>query len=235
MAADDPLEPMNRFFFDFNQRLDRHAALPAASFLYRHRARPGMARQCHNFLDNLGGPVNVANDCWKRRVHQCRQARRRALSSTPRSAWRAFSTSPPTGACPRADRDFGETLGVYGVPQGPYLVLPFRGPTAVRDFAGNYVDGYFSPLHLHVHYTGKQYVGLVKSTLGSVDNRSANIVTYPGYRARLGGFLRHHAGLLPPAPRAPGRRQGGPDRGTARLLEPAGTGFKQAGETGSGP
>ena len=57
--------------------------------------------------------------------------------------------SPPIGACRDRNRDFGATLGVYGVPQGPYLVLPFRGPTAVRDFAGNYVDGYFSPLHYH--------------------------------------------------------------------------------------
>ena len=62
---------------------------------------------------------------------------------------------------------------------GPYLVLPFRGPTAVRDLAGNYIDGFFSPLYyMHVQFTGKQYVGLVKSTIGSVDNRANNIVTY---------------------------------------------------------
>ncbi len=78
---------------------------------------------------------------------------------------------------PGRDRDFGETLGTYGVGPGPYLVLPFRGPTAIRDFAGNYVDGFFSPLY-YVRYSGRQYVGLVKSSLGSVSNRSANIVTY---------------------------------------------------------
>ena len=78
---------------------------------------------------------------------------------------------------PEAHRDFGETLGVYGVPPGTYLVLPFRGPSAVRDLAGSYVDGYFTPLR-YARYSGRNYVGLVRSSLGSIDNRSANIVTY---------------------------------------------------------
>ena len=84
---------------------------------------------------------------------------------------------PLTGVCPSRDRDFGETLGTYGVPTGPYLVLPLRGSTDVRDFAGNYVDGFVTPLHF-VRYDGNQYVGWMKSTLGSMDNRSANIITY---------------------------------------------------------
>src|SRR6185312_6054031 len=59
--ADDPLEPMNRFFFDFNQRLDRHAALPAATF-YADTVPHGIRTNVHNVLTNLGGPVNMAND-----------------------------------------------------------------------------------------------------------------------------------------------------------------------------
>ena len=47
----------------------------------------------------------------------------------------------------------------------------------MRDFGGSYVDGFFSPLR-YVRYDGRQYIGIVKSSLGSVDNRSANIVTY---------------------------------------------------------
>ena len=55
--------------------------------------------------------------------------------------------------------------------------LPLRGSTDVRDFAGNYLDGYATPLHF-VRYDGNHYVGWMKSTLSSMDNRSANIVTY---------------------------------------------------------
>lgn len=173
--ADDPLEPMNRFFFDFNQRLDRHAALPAASF-YASAVPQGIRGNVHNLLTNLGGPVNVANDILQADFGYAGTAGARFLINTTLGVVGVFDVATDWGF-PERSRDFGETLGVYGIGQGPYLVLPFRGPTSVRDFAGGYIDGYFSPLHF-VHYSGSNYVGLVKSSLGSVDNRSANIVTY---------------------------------------------------------
>ena len=173
--ADDPLEPMNRFFFDFNQRLDRHAALPAATF-YSNTVPSGVRGNVHNLLTNLGGPVNVANDILEAEFENAGEAGARFVINTTIGVVGVFDVATGWGF-PERSRDFGETLGVYGVGQGPYLVLPFRGPSSVRDFAGGYVDGYFSPLHF-LHYTGSTYVGLVKSSLGSVDNRSANIVTF---------------------------------------------------------
>src|SRR3984957_3436226 len=176
-AADDPLEPMNRYFFDLNERLDRHAALPAATFY--NDTLPNPARQgIHNFLDNLGGPVNIANDLLQTQFTNAGKAAARFVINTTVGVAGIFDVATGWGL-PARNRDFGETLGGYGVPQGPYLVLPFRGPTAVRDIGGDYVDGFFSPLYyLHVQYAGKQYVGLVKSTIGSVDSRANNIVTY---------------------------------------------------------
>jgi phospholipid-binding lipoprotein MlaA len=176
-TANDPLEPMNRLFFDFNQRLDRHAALPAASF-YTETVPLPARRGAHNFLSNLGGPVNVVNDLLETQFGNAGNAAARFLINSTIGVAGIFDVATDWGL-PARDRDFGETLGVYGVPQGPYLVLPFRGPTAVRDLGGNYIDGFFSPLYYwHVQYTGKQYIGLVKSTIGSVDNRANNIVTY---------------------------------------------------------
>lgn len=173
--ADDPLEPMNRYFFDFNQRLDRHAALPAASF-YADTVPGGVRGNVHNFLVNLGGPVNVANDLLIAEFANAGEAGARFIVNTTVGVVGIFDVATDWGL-PERSRDFGETLGVLGIGQGPYLVLPLRGPSSVRDFAGGYVDGYFSPLHF-MHYTGSTYVGLVKSSLGSVDTRSANIVTY---------------------------------------------------------
>jgi len=173
--ANDPLEPMNRFFFDFNQRLDRHAALPAATF-YAATVPRDIRGSLHNVLTNLGGPVNVANDLLQADFEFAGIAGARFLVNTTIGVVGIFDVATDWGL-PERSRDFGETLGVYGVGQGPYLVLPFRGPTSVRDFAGGYVDGYFSPLRL-LRYSGSNYVGLVKSSLGSMDNRSANIVTY---------------------------------------------------------
>ncbi len=139
--ANDPLEPMNRFFFDFNQHLDRRAALPAATF-YAANVPNGFRRTFRNFFGNLGGPVAVVNDVLQGQFQNADKASARFLINSTIGIGGLFDVATDWGY-PERDRDFGETLGTYGVPQGPYLVLPFRGPTAVRDFGGNYVDGFF--------------------------------------------------------------------------------------------
>lgn len=171
----DPLEGMNRFFFDINQRLDRNAGKPVAS-AYKKDVPQSVRGSLHNVLDNLGGPVNVANDLLQVQFENAGIAAGRFLINTTIGVAGIFDVATDWGM-PDRDRDFGETLGTYGVPPGPYLVLPLRGSTDVRDFAGNYVDGFATPLRF-VRYDGNNYVGWMKSTLGSMDNRSANLVTY---------------------------------------------------------
>ena len=175
VQASDPLEGMNRFFFDMNQRLDRNAGKPVAA-AYREDVPQRVRGSLHNLLDNLGGPVNVANDLLEAQFKNAGIAEGRFLVNTTIGVAGIFDVATDWGL-PDRDRDFGETLGTYGVPTGPYLVLPLRGSTDVRDFAGNYLDGYATPLHF-VRYDGNQYVGWMKSTLSSMDNRSNNIVTY---------------------------------------------------------
>ena len=171
----DPLEGMNRFFFDINQRLDRDAGKPVAT-AYKEDVPQRVRGSLHNMLDNLGGPVNVANDLLEVQFENAGIAAGRFLVNTTIGLAGIFDVATDWGM-PGRDRDFGETLGTYGVPTGPYLVLPLRGSTDVRDFAGNYLDGYATPLHF-VRYDGNQYVGWMKSTLSSMDNRSKDIVTY---------------------------------------------------------
>ncbi|HVW75715.1 MAG TPA: VacJ family lipoprotein [Rhizomicrobium sp.] len=174
-AVSDPLEGMNRFFFDLNQRLDRNAGKPVAT-AYKQDVPQTVRGGLHNMLDNLGGPVNVANDLLEAQFENAGIAAGRFLVNTTIGVAGIFDVATDWGM-PAHNRDFGETLGGYGVPAGPYLVLPLRGSTDVRDFAGNYVDGFATPLHF-VRYDGNNYVGWMKSTLGSMDNRSANLVTY---------------------------------------------------------
>src|ERR1700761_4209773 len=171
----DPLEGMNRFFFDLNQRLDRNAGKPVAT-AYREDVPQPVRGSLHNVLDNLGGPVDVANDLLQVQFENAGIAAGRFIVNTTVGVAGIFDVATGWGL-PERDRDFGETLGTYGVPPGPYLVLPLRGSTDVRDFAGNYVDGFATPLHF-VRYDGNNYVGWMKSTLGSMDNRSTNLVTY---------------------------------------------------------
>lgn len=174
-AVSDPLEGMNRFFFDMNQKLDRNAAKPVAS-AYKQDVPQTVRGGLHNVLDNLGGPVNVANDLLEIQFENAGIAAGRFIVNTTVGVVGIFDVATGWGM-PARNRDFGETMGGYGVPPGPYLVLPLRGSTDVRDFAGNYLDGFVTPLHF-VRYDGSNYVGLMKSTLGSMDNRSANLVTY---------------------------------------------------------
>jgi phospholipid-binding lipoprotein MlaA len=174
-TVSDPLEGMNRFFFDLNQRLDRNAGKPAAA-AYKDTVPRRERGSLHNLLDNLGGPVTVANDLLEAQFKNAGIAAGRFLVNSTIGVAGIFDIATDWGL-PDRDRDFGETLGTYGVPPGPYLVLPLRGSTDARDFAGNYVDGFATPLHF-VRYDGNNYVGWMKSTLGSMDNRSANLVTY---------------------------------------------------------
>jgi phospholipid-binding lipoprotein MlaA len=174
IAVSDPFENVNRFFFDLNQRLDRNAGRPAAT-AYRETVPGSVRGGLHNVLDNLGGPVTVANDLLQIRLESAGIAAGRFLVNTTVGVAGIFDVATDWGM-PARNRDFGETMGTYGVPPGPYLVLPFRGSTDVRDFAGNYIDGFVSPLR-YVRYDGRNYVGLMKSTLGSMDNRSANLAS----------------------------------------------------------
>ena len=170
----DPLENINRFFFSLNQRLDRNAGRPAAT-AYKDTVPQAVRSGLHNVLDNLGGPVTVANSLLQVRLKDAGIATGRFLVNTTIGLAGIFDVASDWGL-PGRNRDFGETMGTYGVPPGPYLVLPFRGSTDVRDFAGNYIDGYATPLR-YVRYDGRNYVGLMKSTLGSMDNRATNLVT----------------------------------------------------------
>jgi len=171
----DPLESVNRVFFAWNQKLDRHAALPAAT-IYRDTVPQPVRTTFHNVLDNLGGPVTCANDILQLDFSHAATALARFVVNSTAGVAGIFDIATGWGLASRP-RDFGETMGTYGVPPGPYLVLPFRGSTDMRDFAGNYLDGYASPLR-YVRYDGREYVGLVKSSLGSMDNRASNIITY---------------------------------------------------------
>jgi phospholipid-binding lipoprotein MlaA len=175
-GPDDPLEPVNRIFFDFNQRLDRNAALPAASY-YADTVPSPVRVHVHNVLANLSGPVTAANYLLQGEFDFAGEAMGRFLVNSTAGVAGVFDVATDWGL-PERSRDFGLTLGNVGIPEGPYLVIPFGGSSALRDLAGSYVDGYFSPLRYVGSYSGRPYVGLVKNLVGSVDNRSQNIDAY---------------------------------------------------------
>lgn len=166
----DPFEPVNREMFAFNKTLDAKAALPAATY-YKDAVPETVRSRVHNFLSNLTLPVTLANDVLQGEMTNAGYAICRVTVNSTVGVGGLFDAASDWG-CPYHDEDFGQTLGVYGVPGGPYLVLPLLGSSLPRDMVGKLVvDRYFSPLS-YVTYDGKTYVSLGQNVLKLVDQRS---------------------------------------------------------------
>ncbi|MEE9300233.1 MAG: VacJ family lipoprotein [Alphaproteobacteria bacterium] len=140
---DDPLEGMNRVFFYFNGALDFLIFEPLARvyrFVMPDKAKPHV----RNAFDNLSLPVVFANDLLQLEFAQAGETLARLLINSTVGVVGLFDPAATLGLEPH-DTGFGETLYLYGVGDGFYLVLPLLGPAAVRDAVGAGVDGLLDP------------------------------------------------------------------------------------------
>ncbi|MGH8398185.1 MAG: MlaA family lipoprotein [Gammaproteobacteria bacterium] len=134
----DPWEKMNRVTFAFNQKFDKAVARPVAKTYVR--AVPRQARSgIHNFLNNLETPVTIINDLLQGKFKYTLKDTGRFLVNSTVGLLGWFDVAKHIDL-PDHNADFGETLAIYGVPSGPYLVLPFLGPSSVRDAGALYPD-----------------------------------------------------------------------------------------------
>jgi len=141
----DPLEPLNRVTWRVNDAVDRTVAQPVARGYNRVVPRPirtGIA----NFFANLGDvPVMFNNFAQLRIMDGMSDLMRVAVNST--FGLLGFLDIATPAGIPRHDQDFGLTLAHYGMPSGPYLVLPLFGPSTFRDAAGFGADQYVTPVN----------------------------------------------------------------------------------------
>ncbi len=205
----DPFEPMNREIFAFNHALDNRAALPAATF-YKNTIPEDARTGVHNFMSNLTLPVTFANDLLQGEMTNAGYAVCRVTVNSTLGIGGVLDPASGFG-CQYHDEDFGQTLGVYSVPGGPYLVLPLLGASLPRDLAGKLVvDGYFNPLS-YLKYDGKFYVNLGQNGIKLVDQRShavsmlreveRNSIDY--YSAMRGLYIQRLNAAINNAPLAP--------------------------------
>jgi phospholipid-binding lipoprotein MlaA len=143
--ADDPLEPMNRVFFEFNRIMDGLLLEPAAR-IYRGVTPQFFRDAVNNFLDNLNTPVVLANDILQGHPYRAEQTLGRFMLNTIMGVGGLVDVGGLLGMPERHSEDFGQTLAVYGVGEGPYLVLPLLGPSNPRDTFGFVVDFAFDPM-----------------------------------------------------------------------------------------
>jgi phospholipid-binding lipoprotein MlaA len=141
----DPLEEGNRVVFGFNQKLDDWFWSPvtrAYRFVTPEIARVGIRRALHN----LNTPVYVANHLLQLRLRDAGQALGAFALNSTLGVLGLFEPAKEAGWESRP-ADFGQTLGLVGVGNGPYIVIPVFGPTTVRDGFGNAVDYFLQPLN----------------------------------------------------------------------------------------
>jgi len=138
----DPLEPMNRAIFKFNDALDRTVAQPVAKGYQKVTPQP-LRHAISNFFSNLGDLGNVANNLLQLNITDATEDFVRFAFNSTFGIGGLIDWATPAGL-PKHHQDFGLTLGHYGIPAGPYLVLPLFGPSSFRDAVGFAVDFRFN-------------------------------------------------------------------------------------------
>jgi phospholipid-binding lipoprotein MlaA len=141
--TNDPLEPTNRAIFEFNRQLDRYAIKPVAEAYRDVVPEPGR-RAVRNFLDNLKQPIVFANDVAQADFDRAFVTLARFMLNSTVGALGLFDVATDQGYA-RQQGDFGQTLFAWGLPDGPYLVLPLFGPSNPRDAVGYGVDAVADP------------------------------------------------------------------------------------------
>ncbi|MCO8088941.1 MlaA family lipoprotein [Acinetobacter indicus] len=141
-SVKDPLQPLNRQVYALNDVLDRNIARPLA-VQYTEKVPGDVRGSYRNFRKNLGEPWNAVNQLIQGRPL-------RAAKTLGRFTVNTITTLGLADPARRLgmeteDEDFGTTLGYFGVPSGPYLVLPIIGPSTFRDGFGRLVDSQARP------------------------------------------------------------------------------------------
>lgn len=137
-APSDPLEGLNRGVYRFNDTADRALVKPAAR-AYRAVLPSFVRRGIGNFVSNLGSTTTLANNLLQAKWQDALDDATRLVLNTTFGLGGLLDPASAAGL-PRNDEDFGQTLGHWGVPSGPYLVLPLLGPSTLRDAIGLYPD-----------------------------------------------------------------------------------------------
>lgn len=141
----DPFESVNRAIFSFNELVDKYVFKPIAKTYIK--ILPKWSRErIHSFLQNLKEPVTFANALLQRDADRTFTAFWRFNINSTLGIGGLFDIAGIQGLEHRQE-DFGQTLGTYGTSTGPFLMLPFMGPSNIRDAAGDIADGLIDPFN----------------------------------------------------------------------------------------
>lgn len=167
----DPLEPVNRVIYRFNDSLDKVLIKPLAQG-YRAITPKPVDRGVTNFFGNLGDVGSAVNNLLQLKFGRAANDVGRILVNTTVGAVGVMDVASNLDM-PKSDEDFGQTLGVWGIGNGPFLVLPVLGPSSARDTVGLVADWYLDPVNyveggeVHWSLTGLRLIDRRADLLGS--------------------------------------------------------------------
>jgi phospholipid-binding lipoprotein MlaA len=181
----DPFEPVNRKIFAFNEILDKSVVLPVAK-QYRKRIPSIIRRSIGNFIDNLMSPFSVLNSALQGDGENAMASFSSFLINTTLGIGGLFDVAG-SRKIEYEERDFGQTFGKYGVGSGPFLMLPFLGPSNTRDFSGFVVEKVVSPLSINILQVGgselDDYLAFSMLAIRGIDTREGLIEIVDNLRA----------------------------------------------------
>jgi phospholipid-binding lipoprotein MlaA len=171
----DPLEPMNRTIHKINQGLDRAIIEPIA-ITYNFVIIKPIRELITNIFRNLQEPLTLVNDILQGEVKRAGTTLGRFVTNTTLGIGGTFDIASGM-KMHRHTEDFGQTLGAWGIKEGPYLVVPFLGPSTIRDGVGQVVDIYLNPVAIGIRQADVKGLGLIYTGARALDSRARNIET----------------------------------------------------------
>ncbi len=167
----DPMEEQNRKVMAFNQAVDSaiiHPIVKGYRVVVPQPARSGV----RNFLRNLRSPITLANQLLQGDMAGARDALLRVTINTTVGIGGIFDVAGYEGI-EYEPEDFGQTLAVWGVDHGPYMVVPFIGPSSMRDYSGYFADSMADPLRWYLFNQDQKLLYAGKFTADYMDIRDS--------------------------------------------------------------
>jgi phospholipid-binding lipoprotein MlaA len=195
----DPLETMNRGIYKFNTVVDDAVVKPVAKG-YKAVAPSFVVKGINNFFNNLRDVITVINDLLQFKIkHAANDAGRVAINSTV--GLLGFIDVHSMSGGERRKEDFGQTLGHWGVGSGAYLVIPFFGPSSIRDGVGLVADTlYFDPISYITDVRTRNQVRLAQFTDARTELLNAsdilNEASIDPYAFQRDAYLQYRQGLV---------------------------------------
>lgn len=156
----DPLEPLNRGIYQFNETVDKAVIRPVAEGykeVLPQPVRTGVA----NFFSNLDDVLVLLNDLLQFKLERAASDFSRIVWNTTVGIAGLFDVATKM-ELEKHNEDFGQTLGYWGLSDGPYLMLPILGPSSLRDATGRVADWQFDPLTNHYDVAERNVAAVVK-------------------------------------------------------------------------